>query len=204
MMSHETIYNVTAIILASGFSKRYEGNKLITKIAGKKMYAHVIDLVCSINFKEKIIVTNDFEIEEYSRINNLKCIKNSEAFVGKSKSIKLGIANSSTDTSGYIFFMCDQPFIRRDSVLKILDKFISNDEYIIYPKYDGHKGAPIVFPKKFKKFFNKLKGDDGGSKFINLENSISIDIDNKIEGKDIDTIEDFLILEKLYLENKDN
>gem|GEM_PF-7061796 len=50
---------ISAIILASGFSKRMPQNKLKLLIREKKVYQYIIDNIEKIEFAEKIIVTND-------------------------------------------------------------------------------------------------------------------------------------------------
>lgn len=190
-MKNNYEYDVCAIILASGFSKRYRGNKLKTEIVGKKIFAYSIDLVSEIAFVEKIVVSNDEEILKYAEFKNIKNIDNPNASVGKSESIKRGLKYSLSKPKGYIFFMCDQPFLTIVSVEKLLVEFQKKLDFIIYPKYDNKRGTPTIFPKKFKNEFFKLERDEGGAKFITKKNSIGIEIENAREGIDIDTYEDY-------------
>lgn len=184
-------YEVNAIILASGYSKRFKENKLKAEIAEKKIYSYVLDLIESIPFKDKIVITNDSEIIEYAVKKGINYEKNPNANLGKSESIKLGIENSKIDSKGYMFFMADQPFLKEKSVIKLLNEFESNLDKIIFPKFAGKKGSPVIIPISLKEKLLELKGDEGGSIFITEKNSISVEMENEIEGKDIDSLEDY-------------
>ncbi|MHC5099582.1 nucleotidyltransferase family protein [Peptoniphilus genitalis] len=203
MMEKAKKYEVNAIILASGFSKRFDGNKLKEEINGKKIYSYVIDLIECISFKDKIVVTNDYEIIEYAKSKGIKFSKNPNASEGKSQSIKIGIKNTVSDSEGYMFFMADQPFLKRESIIKLLDKFENNSETIIYPKFAGRKGSPVIIPKSYKELLLELEGDEGGSKYITEKNSLGIEIESESEGIDIDRMEDYNKMSDYFDGNKD-
>ncbi|NMW85600.1 nucleotidyltransferase family protein [Peptoniphilus sp. AGMB00490] len=184
-------YEVNAIILASGHSNRFKGNKLKAEISEKKIYSYVLDLIESIPFKDKIVVTNDSEIIEYAVKREINYEKNLNANLGKSESIKLGIKNSKINSKGYMFFMADQPFLKEKSVVKLLSEFEKNPDKIILPRFAGKKGSPVIMPISLKEKLLELKGEEGGSIFITEKNSISVEIESEIEGKDIDSLEDY-------------
>ena len=48
---------ITAVILASGFSKRMGCNKLLLPVEGKAMIAHVFDAVRQVEFEQTVVVT---------------------------------------------------------------------------------------------------------------------------------------------------
>ena len=47
---------ITAVILASGFSKRMGCNKLLLPVEGKAMIAHVFDAVRQVEFEQTVVV----------------------------------------------------------------------------------------------------------------------------------------------------
>lgn len=191
-------YEVSAIVLASGFSNRFDGNKLKAEIGDKKIFSYVIDLIDSIPFRDKIVVTNDCEIIEYAQEKGINYSKNPNANIGKSQSIKIGIRNTEDDIRAYMFFMADQPFLKKESVIKLLDEFENNSNNIIYPKFKGKKGSPVIMPSNYKEKLLDLKNDEGGSLYITEENSLAIEIESEIEGKDIDSVEDYNNLSRYF------
>lgn len=180
--------NISAIVMASGFSKRMGENKLKLEVKGKRMFEYTVDLLDSLDFSEKILVTNDEDIKKYAE-GKLKVYDNENADVGKSESIRIGVENSG-DVDGYMFFVCDQPFVSEETVRKILDKFYE-DELITFPMYGKKRGAPMIFPKSFKDGLLNLKEDEGGVVLISDENSQKVDIESEMEHIDIDTREQY-------------
>lgn len=180
--------NISAIVMASGFSNRMGENKLKLKVKDKRMFEYTVDLLEKLDFAEKILVTNDDDIKEYAN-GKLKVYENPNAEIGKSESIRIGVENSG-EVDGYMFFVCDQPFLKEDTVEKIVDKFYKED-LITFPMYGKKRGAPMVFPKSFKEGLLNLKEDEGGIVLITQENSQSVSIDSEMEHIDIDTREEY-------------
>lgn len=84
---------VTAIILASGFSRRFNGNKLLAIYKEKPLIMHIVDKVMKQDFYEVIIVSQYDEIlnlvnDHVSSSPMIKAIKNSSPEKGMSESIQ--------------------------------------------------------------------------------------------------------------------
>ena len=189
---------LTAIILASGFSRRMGQNKLLLKYRGKSMIEHAIETILQCDFSEVILVAREEEIIEIGSRNGLKVIKNENAVKGISESIKLGVMHAK-ETEGYMFFTADQPFLRIDTIKEIAMEFRENSAYIIVPRCDGKRGSPVIFPNSFKKDFLKLEGDVGGKVIINknLDKVKFVEIQDSRNLFDIDTNENYENILKL-------
>ncbi|UTC64699.1 NTP transferase domain-containing protein [Treponema sp. OMZ 788] len=79
---------ISAIILASGFSKRMPQNKLKLPINGKQIFQYIVDSISQIEFTKKMIITNDAEISFYASQKNILAVPNARAEEGKSAAIK--------------------------------------------------------------------------------------------------------------------
>ena len=189
---------ITAIILASGYSKRMGQNKLLLKFKGKSLIENTIDTVLQCGFSEVILVAREEEIIEIGNRNRLKVIKNENAVKGISESIKLGVMQGK-ETGGYMFFTADQPFLSIDTIKALTAEFSENSEYIIVPRYEGKRGSPVIFPSDFKEDFLKLEGDVGGKVIINknMEKVKFLEIEDSVEIVDIDTNENYENILKL-------
>ena len=193
---------ISAIILASGYSKRMGKNKLLLKYNGKSLIEHTIDTVSSCGFSEVILVAREEEIIEIGIRNYLKVIKNENATKGITESIKLGILNT-RNAEGYMFFTADQPFLDVATIRALQNKFAENSAYIIVPTCDGKRGSPVIFPSIYKEDFLKLQGDVGGKIIINknLEKVKFVELQDSSKLFDIDTNESYEYI--LKLEEKD-
>lgn len=186
--------NVSAIIMAAGLSKRMNQNKLKMVIDNKFIYEYIFHTIKNLRgcFKEVIVVAKDDDILEKANEIGFKVVKNENSHQGQSMSIKLGIQNLYY-AEGYMFFVADQPFIKEDTIRKLLKVFENNNNNIIMASYNKINGNPVIFPNMFKKQLLSLEGDTGGKIIIknNLDKLIKVDIQTYNEFIDIDTMEDY-------------
>ncbi|GAA0744780.1 molybdenum cofactor cytidylyltransferase [Clostridium oceanicum] len=183
---------VTAIIMASGFSKRMGKNKLMMNFKGKPIIKHVIDNIKNICFNEIIFIGRDKDVLDIAKKEGLNTFENTKAYKGKSEAIKIAVKNAKT-SDGYMFLVGDQPFIDEKTIKTLLDVFEKNKDKIIIPKYRGRKGNPTIFPFKYKDDLMKITGDEGGKTIINsnLDKRIFVQINSEKPLIDIDTMEEY-------------
>lgn len=182
---------ISAIVMASGFSRRMGEDKLKLLIDGKEMYQYTVDLVEEAGFNPKILVSNDEEIREYGKSKGFDVYDNPDAEIGKSESIRIGVENTPEEAEGYIFFVSDQPFVTLETVEKIVEEFKKDPTKITVPYYDGKRGAPILFPADTRQGLLELKGDQGGIVLLKDHPEVRVEIEDAIEHTDIDTPEDY-------------
>ena len=181
---------ISAIIMASGFSRRMGKNKLLMKYNDKFLIEYTLDIISKFDFKEKIIVTQYEKIKEIGESLNFKVVINKQPNNGISESIKLGIKNCDK-SEGYMFFVSDQPLLDKNDIEKIIKEFEKDKSFIIIPKYKESFGNPVIYPKKYKEQILNLEGDKGGKSII--KSSDKIKYVNVCENTlfDIDNINDF-------------
>ncbi|MFT5874411.1 MAG: molybdenum cofactor cytidylyltransferase [Clostridium sp.] len=194
---------ISAIILASGYSRRMGVNKLLLKYRGKSLIQHAIETVLKCGFSEVIVVAREEQIMEIGNRSGVKVIKNENANKGISESIKLGVVNAKK-TDGYMFFTADQPFLDISTIKRLTAEFTEDSAYIVVPSHDGRRGGPVIFPYIFKEDFLLLEGDVGGKTIMNknLERVRFVEILDNIKLFDIDTCKDYEYILKLE-ENND-
>jgi molybdenum cofactor cytidylyltransferase len=194
---------ISAIILASGYSRRMGQNKLLLKYRGKSLIEHTIETILQCGFSEVILVGREEEIIQIGNRYGLKVIINENAIKGISESIKLGVMNANK-TEGYMFFMADQPFLDVETVKVLQSEFIENSDCMIIPRCDGKRGSPVIFPYIFKEDFLRLEGDVGGKVIINknLDKVRFVEVQDAAKLFDVDTNENYEYILKLE-ENND-
>lgn len=184
--------SVTGVIMASGFSKRMNRDKLVMKIGDKTLIERVIETCLQSKLSEIIVIYRTDGVKSIADKFNIKTVFNKNAKEGQSASVKLGIQNASSSTRGIMFIVGDQPFLDVDTVELLIDEF-QNSEDIIIPLYGGKKGNPIIFPRRVFDDFNSLEGDVGGREVIrkNLDEVRYIEVKNHRAGRDMDTFEEY-------------
>lgn len=184
-----------AVIMASGFSRRMGENKLLLRYNGKTFIENIIDKILICDFHKIILITSHQEIEDIFR----NYVKNKENFFieinknpssGISESIKLGLEKIKK-CDAYMFFTGDQPGISTATIKMLMKKSEKNN--IIVPKYMNKNGMPTVFGSDFYNELMNLSGDSGGKQIMkHHKDSIEyVEINNPLEGFDIDTREDY-------------
>ena len=181
---------VSAIVMASGHSKRMKRDKLLMKLNNKEIFKYIVDTISEIDFERKILVARKDFILSYGEEKGFTSVKNEKSFKGLSESIKLGVTNSE-EVDGYMFFVADQPLIKCETIDKLLDTFEKNPSNIIIPFYNNIKGNPIIFPSFLKEELLNIQEDKGGSAVIKNNKDIikKVFIDTDYENIDIDTKE---------------
>ncbi len=178
---------ISAIIMASGFSERAAGNKLLYRLNGSSVIEYVLDAVLACGFEEIIVVTRFGEIVDAARKRGMKVVENTMAESGQSMSLKLGLLNAG-ETGGYAFFAGDQPFIARGTIAGVLKRAEQSEDSIVVTKHGETSGLPVFFPGIYKKELLGIEGDKGARDIIkkHAEKVVCIYADNEMELFDID------------------
>lgn len=192
---------ISAIIMASGLSRRMGQNKLLMKYNDKFIIEHTLNTICELDFKSKILVTQYNEIKELGKKLNYKVVNNTSPSMGQSESIKLGVENS-PKCDGYMFFVGDQPLLNKNDIQKLIKVFKEDSNYIVIPKYKDKSGNPVIYPSIYKEQILKLEGDKGGKSIIKSSDKIKYVNVSENTLFDIDNIDDFNNLLKRRVENE--
>lgn len=187
---------ISAIVMASGFSRRMGENKLLMDFNGKTIIENTFEAVDKYDFNEVIVVSQYEEVLKIAKKYQFNFVLNDNAQIGQSESIKLGIRNSGK-CDGYMFFVGDQPLINNDDVKELINEFGENKEYIVIPRYDNKTGNPVIFPTCLKNNLLSLKNDEKGKKVINEYDKIKYVNVSKYTLLDVDTKLDYENLKKL-------
>ncbi|MDX8335536.1 MULTISPECIES: selenium cofactor biosynthesis protein YqeC [Cetobacterium] len=187
--------NITPIILAAGFSKRFLGNKLEFKLKNNKsILEKTLSNISKLNFKEKILIGKNTSQKELSKKYNFIYVNNIAPELGQSHSVILGAQKATLN--GFLFIPGDMPFLTKKTIITLVYKFQSHNQ-IIVPFVNNEKKAPVLFPYYYLKDLINLKGDNGGRKILKKEKFIKCNFENSLEFFDIDTQEDLKKIELL-------
>ncbi|WP_195964116.1 nucleotidyltransferase family protein [Clostridium cuniculi] len=183
---------INLILLAAGNSKRFNGNKLLVIYKEKPIYMHIVEKVLDLKVNKIICVTQYEEIKEALLNTNINVVMNDNSSLGISSSIKLGI-NFDKNADGYMFMVCDQPFISVQTLKSVIDNFINGDKGIVCVGCGDNKCNPVIFSKRYINELLSLEGDSGGKRILkgHLNDLNIVNVDNEIELIDIDTQEVF-------------
>lgn len=186
---------INLILLASGNSLRFKGNKLLESVNNKPMYMNVVEKIIKLNFNKIILVTQYEEIKDELSKYPIQVVMNGNSELGISHSIKLGI-NEDAEVDAYMFMVCDQPFISLGSMENLIDRFIKSNKGMACVEHNGSLGNPTIFSRKYKHELLSLNGDVGGKMVMkkHLDDLEKVQIIHEVELVDIDTREELEML----------
>ena len=162
-----------------------------------------------VSFNKIICVTQYEEIEKGLKDTEIHVIRNYNSDLGISNSIKIGI-NYDMGADGYMFMVCDQPFIKKETILRIINTFSKGAKGIVgagtKDMADEERryviGNPVIFSRKYINELLALEGDKGGKKVVmnHLDDVEIVQIQDAVELVDIDTKEAYEILKNNFKE----
>lgn len=182
--------SLCVIILAAGNSTRFGLNKLLYPVNNRPMYEYTLNLIQKLQPNCTILVTKYPQIIQ--KINrNIIIVENNATYLGQSHSMQLGIRtalNQNKHFDGYLFIVCDQPYLKIDS-LKKLYSIWQDKGGICALSYEQKRGNPVIFSAKYLSKLLKITGDTGGRAIIksHLNELTLVEVTNPIELTDIDT-----------------
>lgn len=180
---------VGCIIMASGLSKRFGRNKLLATIHGKTFIQQILDLTEGL-FEKRMVLTRSKEVEDICKDQDIAVILHDKE--GRNEAIALGIEEM-PEMDGWIFCPCDQPFLRRESLIQIRYTFARKGNGIFRLAYQGIGGTPILFSKEYFTELRELPDQAGGSYLAKKypEEVTLIPVSDELELFDIDTPEEY-------------
>jgi len=157
------------VLLAAGSSTRYQGVKLLDKIDGKQMFQYMLELSAGTDAAPKIIVTQYREIQAKALEFGFETVINEEVERGISHSLQLGLQRAmelEPELEGVIFGVCDQPYLKKATLERLMAAFQNSHKNIAGVSYRGILGNPCIIGKKYFKDLFDLTGDVGGKRVI--------------------------------------
>jgi molybdenum cofactor cytidylyltransferase len=179
------------IILAAGYSSRAKTNKMLLMIKNKSLISHSIDGMMP--FVSHIFVITGHYHEEIKHalkdLKNVTCVENTNYDQGMFSSIQTGVLCVSDD-----FFVLpgDCPFVEALTY----EKLLKGSKELRVPSYQGKKGHPLFIQKHLIKELMKEPDSSNLRDFRNRHDLEIIKTSDSNILRDIDTIEDYIKLEK--------
>ena len=192
--------DIAAILMASGFSKRFgERNKLLVPFRGKALARYTLELAAGINFDGGVffVCASEDVAALAEDLGMVRVIRNAAPEKGLCECVRLGL-EAVEDTDYYLFFTCDQPFLDAATVRQILNA--RQQGYIVEPRYKGRPGNPCLFSAFFREELLSLK-EGQTPKLIKArypDSVIGVEVSGPLVLEDIDDEE---TLERLSLDS---
>lgn len=194
--------NISCIVMASGLSKRFGSNKLLTSYNNSTLIENAIKISHFSGYLNNLVVTRHQEVIDICSNKRETCVLHN--FPDRNDAVKLGVSTilSKHKPLGIMFLPSDQPLISKTSMMLLSLAFIYNRDKICRLSFNNEPGSPIIFPPEFYDELMKLPPKCGGSFIAKKypEQVILVPAREKYELYDIDTPEDIRLLNFSLLE----
>lgn len=185
---------IALVLLATGDSRRFSGNKLLAKLGGKPMYRHLADEIERLSgdpFYRKLVVSQyDQILHDLYRLG-FEPVENRESALGISHSIHLALEHLDGTEDAVCFAVCDQPYLRGETILDMIAGWKKSGKGLACLSSGGVDGNPALFARRYIPELLALSGDRGGRGVIRShpEDLYRHEVRNPDELNDIDTRE---------------
>lgn len=190
---------VHSVILAAGASKRLGFNKLTVKIDSKAVIRRSVAPFLEVRLGEVIVVTGSDISPVAGALEGLdvRIVRNEDHSRGMSTSVRAALPFIK-DAEAVFFHLGDKPFVKKELLLAMVDRYHETGGNIIIPVHEGIKGHPVLMSvAPYRADMEGLEGDKGLREVI-AKYSADVLFIKGDEGTlfDIDTLEDIEVLKQ--------
>ena len=196
--------NISCILLAAGESKRMGKPKLLLNLGNSNVINITINNYLKSEIFEIIVVLGNeakkIEDSISAQDKRIKFVVNKNYREGMSTSIKSGVLAASKQSEAFLIALGDQPLISHKIIFRLIDRYLSSNAGIVTVMHQSIRGHPVIISKKYLQEILALTGDIGARDLLkqHLDDTASIKIESDEEFLDIDKIQDYDKLKKIY------
>lgn len=195
---------VSGIVLAAGLSRRFGAEpgelKQLAPFLGRPLVRRIAEEALASRLDRVVVVTGHGAAEVEGALEDLDVdvVFNPRFGEGKSTSVKAGLDAVAARSDAVLFLPCDQPFLTAAVIDRILWAYERTGGPILAPVFDGRRGAPVLFDRRFFSELLELQGDDGGRRVLgrHRQKVLTVKLDDELPLLDADTPEELEALRR--------
>ena len=161
---------VAALVLAAGQSRRMGRlNKLLADIGGEPMVVRVVRQVLACRAEPVIVVTGyqGDRVEAALSALAVTCVRNPDYAAGLSSSLRRGLAALPAKSDAVLVCLGDMPGVTAAAMDRLIAAFDPLEgRGICVPTWQGKRGNPVLFARRFIPEMQNVAGDLGARQLI--------------------------------------
>ncbi|BDX06895.1 nucleotidyltransferase family protein [Planctobacterium marinum] len=168
-MNRDKKYQLGALLLAAGESRRFAGIKQLSSLDGKHMLQHSLSLLSRLECHTRLVTlgANANVIKAAIAVpENVDLLEVNNWHEGISASIRGGV-EMLAQRSHILIMLADQPDIDLRDINLLLQQSRMHPETIVCAKYADKNAVPAIFPASDYALLRNLSGDKGAGQFLN-------------------------------------
>ena len=186
---------IAAVVLAAGRSMRMGGpNKLLAEIARRPLVRIAAEEALASRAKPVIVVTGHQRDELEAAVKGLpvRLVHNPDFAQGLGTSLRVGIAAVPADADGAIVCLGDMPQVDAGLIDRLIAAFDPDrGALIVVPIFEGKRGNPVLWSRRFFPDLMAIEGDVGARYLIGRypEAVVEVPVAGRAALVDVDTPE---------------
>ncbi len=169
--------------------------KPLLPVRGKPLLQNVLENVRCAQVDEIIVVLGRSADLIQARIpfDSVKVIINNAYQDGMATSLRAGLLEVSPEADAALVVLGDQPFVRPETIDRIVSHYREHNPQIVIPVYDGSRGNPVLIDRSVFPELMRLSGDTGCRAIFEKypDTILRVAVDDPAVLFDLDTPEDF-------------
>lgn len=188
-----TVPHVAGLLLAAGQSRRMgPENKLLADLDGKPMVRHAAETLQASKAEGLTVVTGHETEAVRACLSDFpaRFAFNADYALGLAETVKRGIAALPDSAEGVLICLGDMPRLRVETLNKLIAAFDPQEgRAICVPVYQGKRGNPVLFARRFFPEILELSGDTGAKALIGAyeDHVVEITVEDPGVLLDLDT-----------------
>jgi len=196
-MDKRSIPRVGAVILAAGKSARMGEAKQLLRLGTGTVLGRTLENVCAASLDEVVIVlgASAEAIREQlaGALAGVRVAVNPEYETGMASSLRTGLAALSSDIDAALIVLGDQPFVRPETLDRIVEEYRRTQAQILIPIHEGARGNPVLLDRSLFAEARALEGDVGCRAIFGKhpDEIVYVEVNDPGVLMDIDSREDY-------------
>lgn len=186
---------ISAILLGAGESRRMGVDKLLLPWGRKTVLDRCFETLLRSEVQELVVVLGirNERVKNLFHGRKIKVVVNPYSNRGMSTSIRRGLQIIRPSCHGILIALGDQPLLKTRTINVLIHAFEKGKAGIIVPSFQGRRGHPVIFHRRYKKELLDLRGDVGGRSIIERypEDVRVVPVKSIGVVKDVDTWQDY-------------
>ena len=186
---------VSALLLAAGESQRMGRLKQLLPLGGSTLIEVALENLLRSRLQEVIVVLGfgAEEIRPRVEAKGVRVAVNPRYKEGMASSLRVGLDALDPRAEGILVALADQPFIPPEVIDRLIEAFQGTSKGIVVPTFQGRRGHPVIFHRRYMEELRSLSGDQGGRELLhrNPKDLLEVEVDCPGVITDIDTLEDY-------------
>jgi molybdenum cofactor cytidylyltransferase len=194
---------VGAVILAAGGSTRMGEAKQLLRLGESTVLGQTLENVRRAGVAEIVLVLGSSaeairQQLPLSTIEGLKVVVNQAYERGMTSSLRQGLSALDPHIDAALIVLADQPFIRPETLDRIVDGHRRSHAQIVIPLYKGFRGNPVLLDRSVFPEVMVLDGDMGCRAIFgsHLEGIVKVEVEDVGILLDIDNKDDYERLQR--------